>query len=183
MKTPLEKELYRKAFGTRLMGDDDYFSERKAYTLKPLRTKGADALDTGGIEGLTRIVLKEYEVAFDTGHEEVLIRKADDIFAAAADSPVKRDPIPTSGRLVRAAFDFYFGTSKKPRTVQVRTPNTLKLGRHCDAHLVYRWLSAQEFRAVVDDGEDAEGKRGWKLMVGGRVISEAGRRAAVIGNQ
>jgi hypothetical protein len=58
-------------------GDDDYFSERKAYTLEPLRTKGADALDTEGIEGLSRIVLREYELAFDTGHEEVLIRKAD----------------------------------------------------------------------------------------------------------
>lgn len=141
-----EKELYRTAFGMRLMGDDNYFSERKAYTLEPLRTVGVDALDVAGIEGLSRIVLREYEVAFDTGHEEVLIRKADDIFAAAEDSRFGRDAIPTGGRLVRAGLDVYFGACKKPRTVQVRTPNTLKLGRHCDAHLVYRWLTAREFR-------------------------------------
>lgn len=161
-----EKELYRKAFGTRLMGDDNYFSERKAYTLEPLRTKGADALDTEGIEGLSRIVLKEYEVAFDTGHEEVLIRKADDIFSAADDSPFRREAIPAGGRLVRAAFDFYFGTSKKPRTVQVRTPNTLKIGRHCDAHLVYRWLSAREFRESANKDIVMKGAANVQVLAG-----------------
>ena len=175
-----EKELYRRAFGRRLMGDDGHFSERMAYTLQPLRTKGADALDTAGIAGLTRIVLRECEVALDSGHGEVLIRKADDLFAAAADGPTRREAIPTGGRVVRAAFEVYFGSSRKPRTVQVRTPNTLRLGRHCDAHLVHQWLAAQEFRGNAEDGskrvEGDGGRRGWRLMMGERVISEAGTR-------
>lgn len=145
-----EKELYRKAFGLRLHGDGDYFSEGKAYTLEPLRVLGADALEAGGIEGVNRIVLKEYEVDYHSGHGEVMIRKADDIFAAAADRPFEQEAIPAGGKLVRATFDFHFVESRKPRVVQVRTPNTLKLGRHCDARLVYQWLSAQEFRAGVN---------------------------------
>jgi hypothetical protein len=171
-----ERELYRKQFGQRLFGDDDYFSQKKAYTLGPLRTSKADALDVEGVGGdLERVVLREYEVAFDNGFEEVLIRKATDIFAAAEDKLVKRDAIPTGGRLVRATFDLYFAGKKKPRKVQIRTPNTLKLGRHCDTRVVQRWLWKQGFRAVVDDEQGANGKRGWTLKIGERVISEAGR--------
>ena len=122
-------------------------------------------------------MLREYEVAYDSGFEEAMIRRATDVFAAAEASPVKRDAIPKGGRLVRAAFDLYFKGKKKARKVQIRTPNTLKLGRHCDARIVQRWLSKQGFRAVVDDGEAAGGKRGWTLKVGERVISEAVRGA------
>ena len=179
-----ERELYRKEFGLRLFGDDQYFSQRKAYTLEPLRTAKADALEVEGVGGgLVRVVLREYEVVFDSGFDEVLIRKATDIFGAAADKPVKRDAIPAGGRLVRAAFDLYFDGENKPRKVQIRTPNTLKIGRHCETRVVERWLAKRGFRALVDDGPGTEGKRGWKLTVGGRVISEAGRREPVAGNQ
>jgi len=173
-----ERELYRKQLGQRLFGDDDYFSEKKACTLEPLRANGMDALDVEGVGGdLERVVLREYEVAYDSGFEEVMIRKATDVFAAAEAAPGKRDAIPKGGKLVRAAFDLYFKGKKKPRKVQLRTPNTLKVGRHCDVRVVQRWLSKQGFRAVVDDGQVSGGRRGWTLKVGERVISEAVRGA------
>ncbi len=155
-----EKELYRTVFGLRLMGDHDYFSERKAYTLEPLREMGADALDVSDIDGLRQIVLREYEVEFRNGYKETLIRKAKDIYAAAAARNVQA--IPQWGNLVRATFDFYFDRMKKPRKVTVRPPNALKLGRHCDAHLVHRWLSARGFRAsermieILHGGHDGD---------------------------
>lgn len=145
-----EKELYRKAFGRRMFDDETYFSERKSYTLEPLREAGEDALKTEGVNGLSQIVLREIEVAFHNAYDEVIIRKASDLFAAAAASSHKRSAIP-SGRLVRAAFDIYFGDSAKPRKVQLRPPNILKLGRHCDASVVQRWLSLREFRVVTAD--------------------------------
>ena len=37
----------------------------------------------------------------------------------------------------------------KPRKVQVRPPNILKLGRYCDASVVQRWLSEKGFRETV----------------------------------
>ena len=54
---------------------------------------------------------------------------------------------------MRAAFDFYFEGTKKPRKVQVRPPNILKLGRHCDAAVVQKWLSEKRFRETVTAGE------------------------------
>jgi|GEM_PF-3022378 hypothetical protein len=129
---------------------------------------------TAGCGDLERAVLREYEVAFDNGFEEVVIRRATDIFAAAEARPVKVDAIPKGGRLVRASFDLYFAGKKKARKVQIRLPNTLKLGRHCDARAVRRWLSKRGFRANAEcEVESAEcGRRGWTLKVGERVIAE-----------
>jgi hypothetical protein len=144
-----ERELYRQAFGTRLCGDANYFSEKKAYTLEPLRTDGADALDTDGVPGLTRVVLREYEVAWDNAFREFVIRGAEDVFGAAGHRGWSGEVIPSSGRLVWAVFDFHFAGASKPRRVEVRPPNVLKLGRHCDARLVQRWLSERGFRATA----------------------------------
>lgn len=145
-----EKELYRKAFGRHIFDDEQYFSERKSYTLDPLRKAAEDALNTDGVNGLSQVVLREIEVAFHNAYDEVIIRKATDLFAAATASSHKRSAIP-SGRLVRATFDIYFGDPAKPRKVQLRPPNILKLGRHCDASVVQRWLSLREFRVVTAD--------------------------------
>jgi hypothetical protein len=43
-----ERTLFQKAFGIRLFGDDRYFSEKKAFTLEPLRVDGAGALEWDG---------------------------------------------------------------------------------------------------------------------------------------
>jgi len=145
-----ERELYRETFGTRLFGDPRFFSERKAFDLEPLRMDGVDALDVDGISGISEIILREIEWAWDNGHREVVIRKADDIFAAAAERNPDRNPIPEGARLVRAAFDVYFGDNPKPRKVQIRPPNVLKLGRHCDAKCVHEWLTKREFRVNVN---------------------------------
>ncbi|MCX6927641.1 MAG: hypothetical protein NT154_31195 [Verrucomicrobia bacterium] len=145
-----EREEYRKQLGQRLFGDDDYFSQRKAYSLEPLRAEGADSLAVEGTDGnLQLAILREYEVAFDNGFEDVLIRRATDLFAAAAASPVKRPAVPASGRLVRAEFELHFTGQQKLRKVQIRTPNTLKLGRHCDARVVQRWLARRGFHVAA----------------------------------
>ena len=153
--TKWEKELYQETFGARLFGDDRYFSERKAYTLDPLRTDGADALDAGEMPGITRIVLREIEVAWAGEFGDSRINKSADVFESAKSRGVTA--ISESGRLVRAAFDIYFGDSPKPRKVQVRPPNVLKLGRHCDAALVQRWLAERGFRETLNAAQPRGG--------------------------
>jgi hypothetical protein len=150
-----EKELYQETFGNRLFGDDRHFSERKAYTLDPLRADGADALDASDIPGITRIVLREIEVAWPGEFGDSRINKSTDVFESAKSRG--GTAISESGRLVRAAFEFYFDDSPKPRKVQVRPPNVLKLGRHCDAALVQRWLTERGFRETVNAAQPRGG--------------------------
>jgi hypothetical protein len=145
--TKREKELYQKTFGIRLFGDDEHFSERKAFTLEPLRLDGASALEWDGDGEIDRIVLVEFEVAWGGGFNKVVIFKADNLFAEAEVRGKKA--IPDGGQLVSAAFDVYFDGEKKPRKVRVRPPNILRLGRYCDAAIVQRWLSEKGFRETV----------------------------------
>jgi hypothetical protein len=145
-----ERELYRKRFGVRLRGDDKYFSERKSFTLEPLRLEGAGALKWGGDGDVDGIVLREIEIVRGGGCHDVIIHKADDIFASAEAGREKA--FPDGGELVRAAFDVHFAGMKKPRRVEVRPPNILKLGRRCDAAVVQKWLSERRFREKVTAG-------------------------------
>ena len=140
-RTKGERELYRTTFGRRLFKNARRFDERRAYTLEPLRAEGIDALDVDASASIRRIVLRRYEVAWDTGRHETLARTADDLFAQG-----RPRSIPESGRLVRAVFDVHFTGCRKPRPVEVRPPNVLKLGRHCDAAAVHGWLEARGFR-------------------------------------
>jgi hypothetical protein len=144
-----EKEMYRLAFGRRLFGSAWYFSERKAYTLEPLRTDTADALAMDGSMGIRRIVLREVEVTWDHRGQEVTVRKSNDVFGAPVQRGNEMERIPAGGHLVRAVFDVYFGHAFRPRKVQVRPPNVLKVSRHCDARTVQEWLSKRGFRTAI----------------------------------
>jgi hypothetical protein len=148
-ETKGEKSLYCEKFGFFLRADDHYFVAAKTYTLEPLRTEKEDALDVRGITGLNRIVLRELEVAWPGTFHAVNIRRADNLFEEA--QAREKEAIPMSGRLVRAAFDVYFDGCAKPRKVQIRAGNILKLGRHCDADLVNQWLCKSGFRVAEND--------------------------------
>ena len=148
-----EKELYRTTFGTRLQGDPDYFSQRKAYTLEPLRTDGADSLSVEGVPEIEKIILTEFEVQWKGGFKDSFIKKSSDVFASA--KAREKPAIPDSGNLARAGFDFHFVGEKKPRKVEIRPWNTLKLGRHCDARPVHEWLSKRGFRTTLDETNSA----------------------------
>jgi hypothetical protein len=149
-RTKGERDLYREHFGLTLRGSRHYFSEHQTYTLDPLRTDGADALDPSGLDGIRKIVLRELEVAWDNGWNnsgyEILVRQAEDVFRCGASQVGADHLIPPDARLTRAAFDLHFTDASKPRPVQIRPPNFLKLGRHCDLFRVDRWLCARGFR-------------------------------------
>ena len=148
-----EKDLYRKVFGTRLFGDDRHFSERKTYTLDPLRDEGLDALEP--IPGIDRVVAREVAWAWDNSLHDVHTHASDDLLASAAEHGPERKVIPPNARPIKAAFDFYFTGSSKPRKVVIRLPNGLKLGRHCDARLVHQFLGERQFRVTLNAAGDA----------------------------
>ena len=145
-RTRGERDLYVRKFGQFLRGREDYFSMANTFTLEPLRNEGPHALDISDLEGISRIVLRELEMAWDDTGRTTVTRFADDLFGCAPGAPPLVEPIPRQGRLLRAGFDFHFADSRKPRWVQLRLPNIIRLGRHCDAGLVDRWVTRRGFR-------------------------------------
>jgi hypothetical protein len=137
-----ECQLYRQVFGARLFGHPGYFSESKTYTLEPLRVDGRKALVVGDLP-IRSVVLRELEIAWEGSNGRVVLKR-DDIFSSIEQGSAGR--LPARGRLVRAAFDFYLCDSFSPRKVQIRLPNSLRVGRHCDTTLVHEWMTARGFR-------------------------------------
>jgi hypothetical protein len=152
-----EKELYRRAFGRLLAGHEEHFNERKGYTLEPLREDCTEALNPRGLPGVQRIVLREVELAWGRRKDEFMVRGGLDIHGSARSRG--RHAIPVYGTIVRAVMDFHFAGEAKPRRVEVRTPNTVKMARGCDARTVHEWLSARGFRInaseVLAEGDAA----------------------------
>ena len=151
-----EKELYRRAFGRLLTGNDEHFCERKGYTLEPLREDCADALSPRGLPNVRQIVLREVELAWGRKKHEFMVRGGADIHGSARSRG--REAIPEYGTIVRAVVDFHFVNEPKPRRVEVRAPNTVKMARGCDARTVHEWLSARGFRTGL--AEAASGANG-----------------------
>jgi hypothetical protein len=145
-RTKAERDLYVREFGRHLCGDENYFSERRPYTLDPLRQLGRDALDTDGLKGIAHIRLRKLAVRFENALNESFVREADDLFSCAGISPFQSDPIPAQGLLERALFEIQFTGSMKSHPVEIRVPNMLKLSRRCDPEAVQNWLCARGFR-------------------------------------
>jgi len=149
-RTKAERDLYIREFGHHLYGDGNYFSERRPYTLDPLRHLGRDALDPGGLEGIHQIRLCKLAVRFENSVNETIVREADDLFSCPPISSFQSGPIPTHGLLERALFEIQFAGSMKSHPVEIRVPNTLKLSRRCDPEAVQNWLCARGFRRPCD---------------------------------
>lgn len=145
-RTRGERDLYVRTFGRCLRGCENYFSQAGTYTLEPLRTEGAEALSAVGLDGINRIVLRALEMAWEEGAREILTHQAEDLFKCAPSPRAEGHLLPRGWRLARAEFDFHFAGQRKPRAVQIRLPNVLKLGRHCDLRLVSLWMSQRGFR-------------------------------------
>jgi hypothetical protein len=142
-RTKGERDLYIRQFGLHLRGSEDYYTRLPTYTLDPLRTAGPDALDPAGCDGISKVRLRELEV----WHEEHrIITRSERCLFETAGGERGESPIPLQGELRRAIFAIEFTGSTRPRPVEIRLPNTLKLGRRCDARLVLSYLSAQRFR-------------------------------------
>ncbi|MDB6034901.1 MAG: uncharacterized protein JWM16_5239 [Verrucomicrobiales bacterium] len=145
-----EREMYQGTFGARLFGNPEQFSVRKAFSLEPLRRDGVMSLDCDAVGGIERIVLRECEISWGGAYNKVTSSKADDIFLEA--EARGKQAIPEGGRLVKACFDVYFDGGKKPRRVQLRPPNGLRVGRYCDVATLQRWLSEKGFRDIEATG-------------------------------
>lgn len=145
-RTRGERELYARTFGQYLRGDKNYFARRRTYTLDPLQQSGAAALEVGGIQGIQRIALREVEVGGNDPLNETTIYQAEDLFRCESTFAGLLDALPPAHRLKRAAFEVLFSDAAKPRAVQIRLPNWIKLGRHSDLERVDAWLRHQGFR-------------------------------------
>lgn len=111
-------------------------------TLDPLYTDGPDALDTHDVPGLSDATLCEVEIRWKNSAFGVTIRKAEDLFADAAQLPLA----PPATTITQATFELHFEDSPRPHRVTIRPPQNLILEFPDDRPRIAPWLSQRRFR-------------------------------------
>jgi len=137
-----EKDLYRKQFGKHLFDDEEFFPGQEKYTLEPLRADGADSLKCGDVDGLDWVKLKEVQYYWGGAHNEIEVRKADDIFAAMEK---KGRSMPKKVKIIRASFQVKFTDAKTPRSMTVKPPYAAQYTRDSDSAAIEDWLTKRGF--------------------------------------
>lgn len=117
--------------------------------MEPLRESGSASILCDDIEGIDWVRLKEFQIYWPGTHNEIEIRKAEDIFASLE---ARDRSIPNGGRLSKASFQIKFSDSKTPRTVTLSSGNRAQFKRDDDAEVLEEWLIRRGF--VVADSED-----------------------------
>lgn len=158
--SPKWSSMYRTMIGKHIFGDAEFFPGTGKYTLEPLRAAGVASLAVDDIDGIDRITLTELHLAFPSAFNEVVIRKADDIFAAQ-EARKRGLLIHRKARIVRARFLVKFSDVRKPRIVTIRPSNMAQYVQDDDSVLVERWLAARSFLtrkapAVADEAGAAD---------------------------
>lgn len=136
-----QKELYRKAFGRHLMGDEAFFCDSGKYTLEPLRADGEESLRCDDIEGMEYARLIEVEYYFPGSPPDTVAHKSQDYFAVLRNRGAR---MPDRPQITKAGFEVKFKHSKRPRRVTVRS-RRVNYRRDDDSVLIERWLSLRGF--------------------------------------
>lgn len=145
-------DLVRRVIGQHCFANPDYFSDRMQLTLSPLQTDQQDALDTGDIPELSRVVLKSAKWWFRGQYNDCDVKTSEDMFASARQRG--KEAIPRDAVLEIATFDFYFAGEEKPREVRIKLPNKLKLARYCDATVVNRFITLRGYCATANSSNE-----------------------------
>jgi hypothetical protein len=115
------------------------------YTLNPLVALRADALVPDPALGVRGVFLQELGIGWDNVFQEVVVRKASDVFACAAAAGSWYDPLPPGARPVFAVLRFHVTGAGQPYLAEIWPPCILTLTPAYAAHLIKGWLAAHGF--------------------------------------
>ncbi|MFQ5735065.1 MAG: hypothetical protein ACE5KM_24290 [Planctomycetaceae bacterium] len=147
-----QKELYRRVFGRRLFGSEEFFPGSDKYTLDPLIDEGEAALSCPDVPGLVSVTLVRLEYAEPSQHGTGTAKWGDDLFAAMREEAWS---VPAGARLTQARFQVRLAGTRSPRSVTIIPPNVAKFTLDCDGMLVEQWLEKRGF--VTTSGTEDEG--------------------------
>ena len=117
------------------------------YTLDPLVALGADALAPDPALGIKGVFLQELGISWDNVFQEVVVRRASDVFGCAAAGSC-HDTLPPGARLVYAVLRFHVTGAGQLYFAEIWPPHILTLSPAYAAEPMKRWLAARGFARI-----------------------------------
>jgi hypothetical protein len=120
-------------------------SQPALYTLDPLVKLGADALTPDPALGIKDVFLQELGIGWDNVFQEIVVRRASDVFRCAAAAGSWHDTVPPGARLVCAVLRFHLTGAGQPYFAEIWPPHILTLTPAYAAEPMKCWLAAHGF--------------------------------------
>ena len=115
------------------------------FNLLPLLSDGPASLAPEPGLNIDKVLLVTTVHAWHNAFNESTMRRADDLFACAAQDGAYYDTIPKGAELAEATFDFRFAGCDEPHLVEIKVPSTLILRHPEDAERVLEFLCRRKF--------------------------------------
>jgi hypothetical protein len=115
------------------------------YTLDPLVALGADARAPDPGLGIKDVFLQELGTGWDNLFQEVVVRRASDVFGCAAAAGSSYDTLPPGARLMCAVLRFHLTGAGEPYFAEIWPPHILTLTPAYAAEPMKRWLATHGF--------------------------------------
>jgi hypothetical protein len=128
----------------------------RGITLEVLRTEGADALSTSGIEGLQAARLAKLEVTYQNTFRDVKVLTADDLFDTLETEKHQVMTIPKTGRLTGALLMLHFADSPNPTPVEIHVPDLFIFPEDGHANQIRRWFASSHFVQPISEASSGE---------------------------
>lgn len=148
--TPWQKDLYRKAFGRFLFGDEEFFPGIAKFTLEPLRDDARAVLNCVDIRGLERVTLLFLEV---------LVNEVEDYRQTHGSRNLLRcgfPSFPLGSRIIEALFELKLRGLRKPRKLRI-CPSNVAIYKHDSyGECIEEWMFARGLAREVSAHENDE---------------------------
>ncbi len=148
-----QKELYRRTFGRRLFGSEEFFPSDDKYVLDPLVFDGRDALHCLDIPGIESVHWVRAEYTESSSKSLHSAKWNDDLFEAMDQGLWQ---LPVDARLTQVKFQIRLAGFRSARSVTIVPPNVAKYTLDCDGMLVEEWLEKRGFVSSTGESHHAD---------------------------
>ena len=120
-------------------------------SLVPLLTDGPAALAPDDASGVLNMAFSGVVYCWHNAFNEVVSRRADDLFACAAKEGKYSHPVPKGADVIQATFDVRFAGCAEPHAMSIAPPDTLTFQSPEDAARILPLLARRGFSAATQE--------------------------------
>lgn len=143
--TPIQKEMYRIAFGKHFFSDENLFPPGDIWTAEPLRHNSEAALSVINVPQLLSATLTSVTLFIAGAKPELVTTRRADLIEVLDERIAYFENLDIDVRIAEARLDLRFIDGRRTRSVAIKPPNIAVYTRDGDADVIEAFLMDRGF--------------------------------------
>lgn len=144
-----QESTYLRCIGKHIFSDENYFNEKKRFSLEKLGTIDTANYDFATVTGIEDVKLVELQ--YEWGGE-IEIRKSTNLLGRLIRNNAREES--KKAKIASAKFRVWFEGNGSPRTVRIQAGNQASFGRDDDSLIIEDWINDQ---GLIDRSKQKSG--------------------------